>query len=78
MSETEVYTQYELKFVLMGKHNFVQLIKKPSLSKPVVQFESMESVYESGYFVDMDQNKKEYEPSSKSVGKLLPLPNFLK
>ena len=41
----------------MGKDNFVQLIKKPSMSMPVVSFEPMESVYESSYFVDMNQNK---------------------
>ena len=58
-SEKEVYMQCELKFVLMGKNNFMQLIKKPSVSMPVIPFELMESVYESGYFVDMDQNKHE-------------------
>ena len=58
MSEKEVYLQCEIKFVLMGNHNFIQLIKKPSVAMPIVQFDRMESVYESGYFVNAEQDNQ--------------------
>ena len=53
MSEKEVYQQCDLKFILMGKGHFVQLIKKPSVSMPVLPLQPMESVYESGYYEDV-------------------------
>ena len=50
MSEKEVYQQCDLKFILMGKGHYMQLIKKPSLTMPVLPLQPMESVYESGYY----------------------------
>ena len=50
MSEKEVYQQCDLKFILMGKGHYVQLIRKPSLTMPVLPLQPMESVYESGYY----------------------------
>ena len=50
MSEKEVYQQCDLKFILMGKGHYVQLIKKPSLTMPVLPLQPMESVYESSYY----------------------------
>ena len=50
MSEKEVYQECDLKFILMGKGHYVQLIKKPSLTMPVLPLQPMESVYESGYY----------------------------
>ena len=46
MSEKEVYQQCDLKFILMGKGHYVQLIKKPSLTMPVLPLQPMESVRE--------------------------------
>ena len=37
----------------MGKGHYVQLIRKPSISMPVVPLQPMESVYESGYYEDV-------------------------
>ena len=34
----------------MGKGHYVQLIRKPSVSMPVVPLQPMESVYKSGYY----------------------------
>ena len=53
MSEKDVYQQCDLKFILMGKGHFVQLIRKPSVSMPVLPLQPMESVYESGYYEDV-------------------------
>ena len=39
MMDKDVYLQCELKFVLLSNRNFIQLIKKPSMAMPVVQFE---------------------------------------
>ena len=58
MSEKDVYMQCDLKFVLMGRGNFVQLMKKPSRSMPVLPLQRMESVYESGYNVDIGANQQ--------------------
>ena len=49
MHEKDVYQQCDLKFILMGKDQYVQLIKKPSVSMPVLPLQPMESVYESSY-----------------------------
>ena len=53
MNEKDVYQQCDLKFILMGKDHYVQLIKKPSVSMPVLPLQPMESVYESGYYEDV-------------------------
>ena len=53
MNEKDVYQQCDLKFILMGKDHYVQLIKKPSVSMPVLPLQPMESVYESGYYKDV-------------------------
>ena len=53
MNEKDVYQQCDLKFILMGKGHYVQLIRKPSVSMPVVPLQPMESVYESGYYEDV-------------------------
>ena len=53
MSEKDVYQQCDVKFILMGKGHFVQLIKKPSVSMPLLPLKAMESVYESGYYEDV-------------------------
>ena len=53
MNEKDVYRQCDLKFILMGKDHYVQLIKKPSVSMPVLPLQPMESVYESGYYEDV-------------------------
>ena len=53
MNEKDVYQQCDLKFILMGKGYYVQLIRKPSVSMPVVPLQPMESVYESGYYEDV-------------------------
>ena len=53
MHEKDVYQQCDLKFILMGKDHYVQLIKKPSVSMPVLPLQPMESVYESGYYEDV-------------------------
>ena len=37
----------------MGKGHYVQLIRKPSVSMPVVPLQPMENVYESGYYEDV-------------------------
>ena len=37
----------------MGKGHYMQLIRKPSVSMPVVPLQPMESVYESGYYEDV-------------------------
>ena len=58
MSEKDVYMQCDLKFVLMGRGNFVQLVKKPSLQMPVIPLQPMESVYKSGYYVDVGTSKQ--------------------
>ena len=58
MNEKDVYDQCDLKFILMGKGHFVQLIKKPSLSMPVVNLQPMENVYESGYYEDISPEKQ--------------------
>ena len=58
MNEKDVYDQCDLKFILMGKGHFVQLIKKLSLSMPVVNLQPMESVYESGYYKDISPEKQ--------------------
>ena len=50
MNEKDVYQQCDLKFILMGKDHYVQLIKKPSVSMPILPLQPMESVYESGYY----------------------------
>ena len=50
MSKKEVYQQCDLKFILMGKGHYVQLIKKPSLTMPVLPLQPMESVYKSSYY----------------------------
>ena len=50
MNEKDVYQQCDLKFILMGKDRYVQLIKKPSVSMPVLPLQPMENVYESGYY----------------------------
>ena len=50
MSEKDVYQQCDLKFILMGKGHFVQLIKKPSVTMPLIPLQPMENVYESGYY----------------------------
>ena len=50
MSEKEVYQECDLKFILMGKDHYVQLIKKPSLTMPVLPLQPMENVYESSYY----------------------------
>ena len=36
MNEKDVYQQCDLKFIIMGKGHYVQLIRKPSVSMPVV------------------------------------------
>ena len=46
MNKKDVYQQCDLKFILMGKSHFVQLIKKPLLAMPVVSLQPMESIYE--------------------------------
>ena len=66
MREKEVYMQCELKFVLMGRGSFVQLIKKPSLNMPVLPLQPMESVYESGYYVDTSTGEKAETQQSPS------------
>ena len=53
MNEKDVYQQCDLKFILMGKGHYVQLIRKLSVSMPVVPLQPMESVYESGYYEDV-------------------------
>ena len=53
MNEKDVYQQCDLKFILMGKGHYVQLIRKPSVSMPVVPLQPMESVYKSGYYEDV-------------------------
>ena len=53
MNEKDVYQQCDLKFILMGKCHFVQLIKKPYVSMPLLPLKPMESVYESGYYEDV-------------------------
>ena len=53
MNEKDVYYQCDLKFILMGKGHYVQLIKKPLVSMPVVPLQPMENVYESGYYEDV-------------------------
>ena len=53
MNEKDVYQQCDLKFILMGKGHYVQLIRKPLVSMPVVPLQPMESVYESGYYEDV-------------------------
>ena len=58
MSEKEVYQQCDLKFVLMGKGHFVQLIKKPSLNMPVLPLEPLENIYESGYYIDVGTSQQ--------------------
>ena len=58
MSEKDVYMQCDLKFVLMSRGNFVQLVKKPSRSMTVLPLQPMESVYESGYYVDIGANQQ--------------------
>ena len=52
MNEKDVYYQCDLKFILMGKGHYVQLVRKPLVSMPVVPLQPMESVYESGYYED--------------------------
>ena len=53
MNEKDVYHQCDLKFILMGKGHYVQLIRKPLVSMPVVPLQPMENVYESGYYEDV-------------------------
>ena len=53
MNEKDVYQQCDLKFMLMGKGHYVQLIRKLSVSMPVVPLQPMESVYQSGYYEDV-------------------------
>ena len=53
MNEKDVYQQCDLKFILMGKDHYVQLIKKPSVSMPILPLQPMESVYESSYYEDV-------------------------
>ena len=53
MNEKDVYQQCDLKFILMGKDHYVQLIKKLSVSMPILPLQPMESVYESGYYEDV-------------------------
>ena len=53
MHEKDVYQQCDLKFILMGKDHYVQLIKKPSVSMPVLPLQPMESVYKSSYYEDV-------------------------
>ena len=53
MNEKDVYQQCDLKFILMGKDHYVQLIKKPSVSMPILPLQPMESVYKSGYYEDV-------------------------
>ena len=53
MNEKDVYQQCDLKSILMGKGHYVQLIRKLSVSMPVVPLQPMESVYESGYYEDV-------------------------
>ena len=53
MNEKDVYQQCDLKFILMGKDHYVQLIKKPSVAMPILPLQPMESVYESGYYEDV-------------------------
>ena len=53
MNEKDVYQQCDLKFILMGKDHYLQLIKKPSVSMPILPLQPMESVYESGYYKDV-------------------------
>ena len=68
MSEKDVYQQCDLKFILMGKGHFVQLIKKPSISMPVLPLQPMESVYESGYYEDaipVDKTMDTHMPPAK-------------
>ena len=66
MSEKDVYMQCDLKFVLMGRGNFVQLVKKPSRSMPVLPLQLMENVYESGYYVDIGANQQSDSSSTLS------------
>ena len=58
MNEKDVYQQCDLKFILMGKDHYVQLIKKPSVSMPILPLQPMESVYKSGYYetVALEEN----------------------
>ena len=53
MNEKDVYQQCDLKFILMGKDHYVQLIKKPSVSMPILPLQPVENVYESGYYEDV-------------------------
>ena len=53
MNEKDVYQQCDLKFILIGKGHYMQLIRKPSVSMPVVPLQPMESVYESSYYEDV-------------------------
>ena len=74
MSEKDVYQQCDLKFILMGKGHFVQLIKKPSVSMPVLPLQPMENVYESGYYEDVTPMDKSMDKNITPTIPLIDLP----
>ena len=75
MSEKDVYQQCDLKFILMGKGHFVQLIRKPSVSMPVLPLQPMESVYESGYYEDVTPVDKTMDKYITPTTPLIDLPS---
>ena len=50
----------------MGPGNFVLLIKKPTSCMPVVPMQTMESVYESGYFESVEPVQSTTPPTNVS------------